>query len=76
MPVLWANLLQAAIFLAPHLLLLFIMPEHWPLLGLVFLGALFGGWLRIRSESILAPWVLHGSANLAVTLSVLVRTMP
>lgn len=72
---LWnANLLQASIFLAPHLLLLFVMPEHWPLLILVFAGSLFGGWLRIRSESILSPWLIHGGANLAVTLSVLARS--
>lgn len=71
-----ANVLQAALFLAPHLLLLTIMPEHWPVLILVFIGALFAGWLRLRSGSIAGPWMLHGGANLVVTLSVLVRTMP
>lgn len=75
-PLLWANLIQATIFLLPHLLLLYVMPEHWPLLLLVFGGALFNGWLRIRSGSIVGPWLLHGSANLAVTLSVLARTTP
>ena len=69
-----ANMLQAAIFLAPHLLLLFIMPEHWPMLILVFVMALFTGWARIRSESILGPWLLHATANLAVTINVIVRT--
>jgi membrane protease YdiL (CAAX protease family) len=72
----WANLIQAAIFLAPHLILLAIMPEHWPILILVFGGALYAGWLRIASGSIAGPWLLHGSANFAVTLSVLARTMP
>jgi hypothetical protein len=54
--------------------LLFVMPEHWPLLILIFAGSLFGGWLRIRSESILSPWLIHGGANLAVTMSVLARS--
>lgn len=76
LPVVWANLIQAVIFLAPHLLLLFIAPAQWPLLVLIFVSALFVGWLRIRSGSILAPWLIHGGANLAVTVSVLIRTMP
>ena len=76
MSLLWANLIQSAIFLTPHLLLLFIAPEQWRLLILVFIGALYSGWLRIRSGSMLGPWLIHGSANLAVTLSVLARTMP
>lgn len=76
MPVSTANVIQSVIFLAPHLLLLFITPEQWRLLVIVFLGALYSGWLRIRSGSLLGPWLIHGSANLAVTLSVLIRTMP
>jgi membrane protease YdiL (CAAX protease family) len=76
MSVLKANLIQSVIFLAPHLLLLFIMPMQWPFLVLVFVGASYSGWIRIRSGSILGPWLIHGGANLAVTLSVLIRTMP
>jgi membrane protease YdiL (CAAX protease family) len=75
MSVLKANLTQSVIFLAPHLLLLFIMPEQWPLLVFIYVGSLYLGWLRIRSGSILGPWLIHGGANLAMTLSVLVRTM-
>jgi membrane protease YdiL (CAAX protease family) len=71
-----ANLIQAVIFLAPHLALLRIMPEHWPALILVFTGALFAGWMRLRSGSIVGPWMLHGGANLMVTLNVLLRTAP
>jgi membrane protease YdiL (CAAX protease family) len=76
MSVLKANLIQSVIFLAPHLLLLSIAPEQWRLLIIVFVGALYSGWLRIRSGSLLGPWLIHGSANLAVTLSVLIRTVP
>src|SRR5687767_13059327 len=70
----WANLGQALVFLAPHLLVLRVMPELWPLLVVVFLGALFVGWLRIRSGSIAAAWLVHGSLNFATCLSVAART--
>lgn len=76
MSLLKANLIQSLIFLAPHLLLLIVMPKQWPLLVLVFVGASYAGWIRIRSGSILGPWLIHGGANLAVTLSVLIRAVP
>jgi len=75
LPLVWANLLQAAIFLLPHLLILMVMPEMWPLLVLVFAGSLFFGWLRIRSGSILGPWLLHAAANVTVCLSVAARSL-
>lgn len=67
-----ANLLQALIFLLPHLAVLVVMPEAWPVLGLVFAGALFTGWIRIESGSIVGPWILHATAN--VTTALLVAT--
>ena len=70
----WANLLQALIFLAPHLLILRVMPEMWLIIPLVFGGALFAGWLRIRSGSIMGPWLIHATANVAMCLSVAART--
>lgn len=70
----WANLLQALVFLLPHLPLLWIMPETWGILPVVFVGALFAGWLRIRSESMLAPWLLHAAANVTMALSVAARS--
>jgi membrane protease YdiL (CAAX protease family) len=70
----WANLVQALIFLAPHLLLLFIVPEMWWVMPLIFAGALFAGWLRFRSGSILGPWLIHATANVAICLSVAVWT--
>lgn len=72
--IIWANLWQALIFLAPHLLLLRIMPEMWSFLPIVFAGALFSGWLRIKSGSIIGPWLIHGSLNVATCLSVAIRT--
>jgi membrane protease YdiL (CAAX protease family) len=76
LPFAWANLVQALIFLAPHLLVLLVMPELWWVLPLIFAGALFAGWLRVRSGSILGPWLVHATANVAVCLSVAARTGP
>ena len=70
----WANVVQALIFLAPHLLILFIMPEIWGILPLVFAGALFKGWVRIKSGSIIGPWLFHGCLNVTIALSVAIRT--
>ncbi len=70
----WANLIQAAIFLLPHLFVLKIMPELWPILPIVFVMALFLGWVRIKSGSILGSWLIHASANVAICLLVAIRT--
>lgn len=74
MPLPWANLLQALIFTLPHLLILFVMAEMWVILPLVFIGALFMGWARIKSGSMLGPWILHASVNVTVALSVAARS--
>jgi len=70
----WANLLQAAIFLLPHLLILKVMPELWPILPLGFVMALVTGWLRARSGSIAGPWLIHAALNVTMCLSVAART--
>jgi len=72
----WANLWQALVFLLPHALLLLVMPVLWPMLVFVFAGSLFVGWARIRSGSILGPWLVHASLNVAMALSVLSRSTP
>jgi membrane protease YdiL (CAAX protease family) len=74
LPLFWANLGQALVFLVPHLLVLRVMPEMWGILPVIFAGALFLGWVRIRSGSILGPWLVHASLNVAICLSVAVRT--
>lgn len=74
LPIIWANVVQAAIFLAPHLLLLAIMPQLSWFLPLIFVGALVVGWLRIKSGSIVGPWLIHASLNAATGLSVAVRS--
>jgi len=57
----------------PHLLIVFVMPEMWAILVIVPAGALFAGWVRIESGSILDPWVLHSAVNTTVALSVAIR---
>jgi membrane protease YdiL (CAAX protease family) len=73
LPLLWANMIQSIIFLLPHLLLLLIVPELWWLLIVVLVGAMVKGWLRIKSDSILGPWMMHATANVSMALSVAVR---
>ncbi len=70
----WADGLQAVVFLLPHLLLLAFAPETWTILPVIFLGALVVGWLRIRSGSILGPWLVHAAVNVTMALSVAVRS--
>ncbi len=72
----WANLWQACIFLIPHLLVLRIMPEMWVwgILPIIFAGSLFLGWVRIRSGSIIGSWLIHAAGNVAICLSVAIRT--
>jgi membrane protease YdiL (CAAX protease family) len=74
LPLVWANLLQALLFLVPHLLVLLARPELWVILPVVFAASLFLGWARIRSESILGPWLVHAAANVATCLMVAVRS--
>lgn len=71
---LWANLVQALIFLIPHLLVLRIMPEMWGILPVIFAGSLFLGWVRIKSGSIIGAWLVHACGNVAICLSVAIRT--
>jgi membrane protease YdiL (CAAX protease family) len=74
LPAIWANLVQALIFLAPHVLVLRIMPEMGWVMPIIFAGGLFAGWLRLRSGSIMGPWLIHATANVTVCLSVAART--
>lgn len=74
LPLFWANLLQALVFLLPHLLVLVARPELWVILPIVFAASLFLGWARIRSESIAGAWLVHAAANVATCLYVAART--
>ncbi|HEY8496422.1 MAG TPA: CPBP family intramembrane glutamic endopeptidase [Limnochordales bacterium] len=68
LPATWANLVQALVFSLPHLPIVFVSPGLWGLLVAVLAAALLLGWLRIRSGSILGPWLVHAAVNVAVAL--------
>jgi uncharacterized protein len=62
------NAIQAALFLAPHMLLLLVSTVLWPILPLQLTAGWVLGWLRERSNSIGPPWLLHSLTNLAAAL--------
>jgi uncharacterized protein len=70
---LWvANVVQAAIFTLPHLLLLTVELSLWPIAFAVpFVGGLMLGWLRLRSGSIVPGWIVHGLGNVFSAIAVM-----
>ncbi|MFP7761394.1 CPBP family intramembrane glutamic endopeptidase [Marisediminicola sp. LYQ85] len=62
------NILQAIIFMVPHLLLLAVDPAMWPILPVQFVAALLLGWLRHRSGSVLPGALAHAVANIGAGL--------
>lgn len=62
----WGNLLQAALFLIPHLPLLLVDVRLLPLLPVQFLTGWLLGWLRHRTGSFVPGAVLHAAVNLTV----------
>ncbi len=70
----WANLWQSVIFLLPHLLILFVMPELWWILFPIFAGSLLAGWVRIKSGSFVGPWIIHASVNITMCLLIAAGT--
>ena len=57
------NTIQAFAFLLPHLLLLTIGLDFWPILVPQFIAGWLFGWLRHRSGSILPGWFAHTLSN-------------
>lgn len=62
------NIIQALIFLMPHLLLLLVSLRLWPLLPLQLTAGWVLGWLRQRSDSIGPGWLAHALVNLLPAL--------
>lgn len=61
----WGNLLQAFVFILPHLALLLIDTRLWPILPVQFAAGWLLGWLRTRTGSVVPGSVVHVAANLA-----------
>ena len=68
----FGNLLQAAIFLLPHLLLLQLGTAVWPVFLIQFVAGWLQGWLRHRSDSILPGWLVHTLSNTTSAFSAMV----
>ncbi|MGC5012856.1 type II CAAX prenyl endopeptidase Rce1 family protein [Streptosporangium sp. DT93] len=64
----WGNLLQALLFLAPHLLLLLIDARLWPILPVQFAAAWLLGWLRHRTGTFVPGAAVHVIANITAGL--------
>lgn len=57
------NLLQAVVFLLPHLFLLTVSITLWPILIPQFIAGWLYGWLLYKSGSILPSWIAHSISN-------------
>ena len=66
-----ANLVQAVLFLLPHLLLLLVAPQFWFFLAVPFVMGLYLGWLRHTSGSIWPGVIVHAGGNLGSALAVM-----
>lgn len=62
------NLLQTLIFTLPHLLLLTVSLQTWPMVLVVPVGGWLFGWLRHRSGSIIPGWIAHTLGNALAAL--------
>lgn len=67
------NIVQAVIFLLPHLLLLAVSLSLWPLLLVQLFAGWLLGWLRYRSDSIFPGWLIHSFTNTVSALVFAVR---
>lgn len=64
----WGNLLQALIFLIPHLLLLLVDVRLWPILPVQYVAGLLLGWLRHRTGTLVPGAAVHVLANILAGL--------
>ena len=64
----WGNLLQATIFLVPHVALLLLDVRLWPLLPAQFAAGWLLGWLRHKTDTFVPGAVLHAIINITVGL--------
>jgi len=60
----WGNLLQATIFLVPHMPLLLLDVRLWPLLPAQFAAGWMMGWLRHKTDTFVPGAVVHVMVNI------------
>jgi uncharacterized protein len=65
------NAVQSLVFLLPHLLLLTISIDLWPILPVQLLAGWQYGWLRYHSGSILPGWLSHTIINVLSVVALL-----
>ena len=63
------NVVQAVVFLLPHLLLLMVSTSFWLVVVVQFLAGWVLGWLRSRSGSIFPGWLAHSLINVVGALA-------
>lgn len=64
----WGNILQAAVFLVPHLPLLLVDLRLWPFIPAQFAAGWVLGWLRHRTGTFLPGAAVHAVVNIVVGL--------
>lgn len=65
---LWGNLLQSAVFIIPHLVLLLIDSRTWPVILVQFAAGWLLGWLRYKTGSFVPGAAIHIVTNVAAGL--------
>lgn len=61
------NTLQTGIFILPHLVLVWVAPQLWPMVGVWGLAGWLLGWLYYRTETVIPGWVAHTVVNTAAS---------
>lgn len=64
----WGNLIQAVVFLIPHIPLLLVDIRLWTILPVQFVTGWLLGWLRHKTGSFVPGAIVHVVANLAAGL--------
>ena len=64
----WGNLLQAVLFLIPHLVLLTADLRTWPVLPVQFAAGWLLGWLRDKTATLVPGGMIHTVVNIAAGL--------
>lgn len=65
------NVLQTAVFVLPHLLILVLVPALWPMIVVWAAAGWAMGWLYFRTGSIVPGWIAHTLVNVLAALQLL-----